>query len=95
MRVKKTLKAKIFFLTKNKRRLLEGEYENLQRFLHGEEAELYSANKQQAKRFHRRIRPDKGYPLSIRKDLLKIEKRDTKIAGYWAIIPVKGRHGGV
>lgn len=40
-------------------------------------------------------KPDKKYPLSIRKDLLKIERRDTKIAEYWARIPVKGRNGGV
>ncbi|MGQ9507737.1 MAG: RNA-guided endonuclease InsQ/TnpB family protein [Candidatus Bathycorpusculaceae bacterium] len=95
MKVKKTIQAKIVFLTKIKQRLLEEEYENLQRLLHGEEAELYSANKQQAKRFYRRIKPDKEYPLSIRKDLLKIERRDTKIAEYWARIPVKGRRGGV
>ena len=34
-------------------------------------------------------------PLSIRKDLIKVEKRDTKIAKYWARIPVSGRRGGV
>ena len=27
--------------------------------------------------------------------MLKIERRDTKIAKYWARIPVKGRRGGV
>jgi len=95
MKVKKTVKAKIVHLTKIKRQLLEEEYENLQRFLHGEDAELYSANKQQAKRFYRKAKPNKEYPLSIRKDLLKIEQRNTKIAEYWAKIPVKGRRGGV
>lgn len=89
------IKAKIVRLTKIKQRLLEEEYENLQRFLRGEEAKLYSANEQQAKRFYKEIKPNKEYPLSIRKDLLKIEKRDTKIAGYWARIPVKGRGGGM
>ena len=33
--------------------------------------------------------------MSIRKDLIKVEKRDTKIAKYWARIPVAGRRGGV
>jgi len=80
--VKKTVKAKIVYLTKVKRQLLEEEYGNLQRFLHGEDAELYSANKQQAKRFYRKVKPNKEYPLSIRKDLLKIERRNTKIAEY-------------
>ena len=28
--------------------------------------------------------------MSIRKDLIKVEKRDTKIAKYWARIPVAG-----
>jgi len=74
MKVKKTVKAKIVYLTKIKRQLLEEEYENLQRFLHGEDVELYSANKQQAKRFYKKIKPDREYPLSIRKDLLKIER---------------------
>jgi len=44
-------------------------------------------------RYYRKINLDKEYPLSIRKDLLKIEYRDTKIAEYWARIPVKGRRG--
>lgn len=95
LNVKKTIKAKIVHLTKVKQRLLEEEYENLQRFLRGESAELYSANRQQAKRFYRKIKPYKEYPLSIRKDLLKVERRNTKIAEYWAKIPVKGRRGGV
>ena len=95
MKVKKTVKAKIVYLTKIKRQLLEEEYENLQRFLHGEDVELYSASKQQAKRFYKKIKPDREYPLSIRKDLLRIERRNTKIARYWARIPVKGRRGGV
>ena len=35
--------------------------------------------------------------MSIRKDLIKVEKRDinTKLTKYWARIPVKGRRGGV
>ncbi|MHA1505824.1 MAG: hypothetical protein ACTSR0_01335 [Candidatus Asgardarchaeia archaeon] len=95
MKVKKTIKAKIVFLTKIKKQLLEEEYQNLQRFLHGKDVELYSANKQQALRFYKKIKPDKEYPLSIMRDLLKIERRNTKIAEYWARIPVKGRRGGV
>ncbi|MGC9346398.1 MAG: RNA-guided endonuclease InsQ/TnpB family protein, partial [Candidatus Bathyarchaeales archaeon] len=95
LKVKKTVKAKIMYLTKVKQLLLENEYEALQRFLRGEKAELYSANRQQAKRFYRKVKPNKEYPLSIRKDLLKVERRNTKIAEYWARIPVKGRRGGV
>jgi len=96
IKVKKVIKTGIVHLTKIKSELLNREYENLQALLHGtHDVELYSANKQQAKRFYKHIKPDKEYPLSIRKDLLKVEERDTKIAKYWVRIPVKGRRGGV
>jgi len=96
MKVTKTIKAAVVHLTKTKEGLLNREYDALQAYLHGSnEVELYSANKQQAKRFYKKIKPDKEYPLSIRKDLLRIEKRDTKIAKYWARVPVKGKKGGV
>jgi len=96
MKAKLTIKAKIVHLTRVKQRLLEAEYENLQRFLRGEkDVPLYSAYKQQALRYYKRVNLNKEYPVSIRKDLLKIERRDTKIAKYWARIPVKGRRGGV
>ncbi|MFX1362514.1 MAG: RNA-guided endonuclease InsQ/TnpB family protein [Promethearchaeota archaeon] len=95
MKAKKTIKARIVYLTKVKQELLDEEYGNLQQLLKGEDAKLYSANKQQAKRFYKKIKPNKEYPLSIRKDLLKVERRGTKITKYWARIPVKGRRGGV
>ena len=92
----KIIKAKIAHLTKIKEKLLSEEYENLQKFLRGEEnVKLYSANKQQAKRYYKKIKPNKEYPLSLRKDLIKVEKRDTKIAKYWVRIPVAGRKGGI
>ncbi len=95
MKARKAIRAKIVRLTKTKQHLLDEEYENLQHLLQGGNAELYSANKQQAKRFYKKVKPKKEYPLSIRKDLLKVERRKTRIAKYWARIPVKGRRGGV
>lgn len=95
MKAKKTIRAKVIALTNVKRRLLEEEYSNLQSFLQGEDVELYSANKQQAKRFYKKINPNKEYPISIRKDLIKVERQPTKIAKYWTMMPVKGRRGGV
>ncbi|MHA1409141.1 MAG: RNA-guided endonuclease InsQ/TnpB family protein [Candidatus Odinarchaeia archaeon] len=96
MKIRKVIKCKIACLTNIKRELLTQEYENLQKFLHGDNSiKLYSANKQQAKRFYKKVKPDKEYPLSIRKDLIKVECRDTEIAKYWARIPVAGRRGGV
>jgi len=96
MKIQKVIKCGIVELTKIKEQLLTEEYENLQRFLGGDNnIKMYSANKHQAKRFYKKIKPDKEYPLSIRKDLIKIEKRDTKIAKYWARIPVAGKRGGI
>ena len=96
MKIQKTIKCGIIGLTKIKERLLREEYENLQRFLRGDKnVRLYSANKQQALRYYKKIKSNKEYPLSIRKDLIRVEKRDTKIAKYWARIPVAGRRGGV
>lgn len=96
MKVQKVVKAKVVGLTRIKRQILDHEYEGLQRFLQGDpNIELYSANKQQARRFYKRIKPEREYPLSIRKDLIRVECCDTKIARYWVRIPVKLRRGGV
>ncbi len=96
MEIQKTIKAKVVGLTNVKHQVLDHEYEELQRFLQGDPSiELYSANKQQAKRFYKSIKPKREYPLSIRKDLIRVERRDTKIACYWVRIPVKLRRGGV
>lgn len=96
MQVQKVIRAKVVGLTNIKRQILDHEYEELQRFLQGDSnVELYSANKQQAQRFYKRIKPEREYPLSIRKDLIRVERRDTKIASYWVRIPVKLRRGGV
>jgi putative transposase len=96
MQVRKVVKAKVVGLTRIKRQILDHEYEGLQRFLQGDPSvELYSANKQQARRFYRHVKSEREYPLSIRKDLIRVECRDTKVACYWVRIPVKLRRGGV
>lgn len=96
MLVAKTLKCKVFQPTKLKYSLLNQEYENLQKFLRGnKEVKLYSANKQQALRFYKEIKPNKEYPLSIRKDLIKIKETNHKLAKYWVRLPIAGRRGGI
>lgn len=97
MLVGKTIKCKIFQPTKLKYDILNQEYENLQKFLQGENAELYSANKQQAFRFYHKIigKAEKEYPLSIRKDLIRAKETKHKLAKYWVRIPVKDRRGGL
>ncbi|RLF89019.1 hypothetical protein DRN43_04625 [Thermococci archaeon] len=96
MKARKTIKCGVVFLTKHKQNLLDQEYDNFQHFLQtGEDLGVYSAHKQQARRFYKKIKKSREYPISIRNDLLKIEKRPTKIVKYWARIPVKGQYGGV
>lgn len=96
MNIQKTVKAKVVGLTNIKRQILDHEYDGIQRFLQGDPSvDLYSANKQQAQRFYKRIKPDREYPLSVRKDLIRVERHDTKITRYWVRIPVKLRRGGV
>jgi len=93
----KTIKAKIVSPTKRKERLIEAEYQGFQEILHGGDAPIYSATRQQAERLRKRIgKPKhKHYPLIIRRDTLKVEKRDTKLASYWARIPIGGVRGGI
>jgi len=97
MLVGKTIKSKVFQPTKLKYDILDQEYKNLQRFLQGEDVELYSANKQQAFRFYHKIigNAKKEYPLSIRKDLIRVKETKHKLAKYWIRIRVKGRRGGL
>ena len=51
---------------------------------------LYSANKQQAQRFYKTVKPNQEYPISVRNDLLKIKKVGNRVSEHWAKIPVKG-----
>jgi putative transposase len=93
----KTIKAKIISPTRKKERLLEREYQGFQDILQGKDASIYSATKQQAQRLRRRIKKlkHKHYPLIIRRDTFKIEKRDTKLASWWARIPIGGVREGI
>ena len=61
----------------------------------GEDGGVYSATKQRGKRTYRKIKPDKEYPLVIRKDLMDIRKTNNKLAKYWARIPICGVRGGI
>ncbi|MEM3832080.1 MAG: hypothetical protein QW128_00555 [Thermoprotei archaeon] len=96
MKAKKTIKAKILELRKGKEELLRREYENWQRYLHGDKfVPLYSATRQQADRLLRRIgKPKEGkeYPLILRRD---VYRADTKLTPYWLKIPIYGVRGGI
>jgi putative transposase len=86
-----TIRCGIVLPTKRKQMLLEKEYTNLQLFLKGKDVPLYSANKQQALRFYKKIKR-KEYPLSLRNDLIDVQKSK---CFYFLKIPVAGVKGGI
>ena len=86
-----TIRCGIVLPTKRKLELLDAEYQNLQLFLKGENVPLYSANKQQALRFYQKIKM-KEYPLSLRNDLIDVQKSKSF---YFLKVPVHGIRGGL
>jgi hypothetical protein len=88
--VTKCYRCKIVGLTKTKQHLLTSleqdtlaalsqEYDNLQHYLRTrEDLGLYSANKQQADRFYKKIKK-RQYPISVRSDLEGREKSKHRI----------------
>lgn len=99
MEVQKTVKTKLHSLTNRKSELLSREYSNFQKAIKGEEANLYSATKQQVQRVIDQNNPRYEQPIRLRNDVIKIENRNTEITKYWAKIPVynpeKGRGDSV
>ncbi len=106
--VRKTIKCKIIKPTELKLKHLNKENNNLQELLQLEKfgldflpiynslkKKVYSANIQQALRFYKKIKLDKEYPISFRKDLLEVRKTDNKLSKYWVKIPTKQRKGGL
>ena len=87
-----TVQAGIVRLTQRKREALDREYSNLQKFLNGDKTvPLYSANKQQALRYYKRMKR-KEYPLSLRNDLINIKRAKA----FWFLkIPVRDVRGGI
>ncbi|MBI4170976.1 MAG: hypothetical protein HY514_04725, partial [Candidatus Aenigmarchaeota archaeon] len=105
-KVQKIIKCKVVGLTNIKEAQLRSEFSNIQTLLQLEKEgldilpqyknlQLHSANKQQALRFYKRIDTNKDYPISVRKDLIKIEEKNNKLAKYWCRILVRGRRGGL
>jgi len=88
-----TIQAGIVGLTRRKKEILDREYSNLQRFLRGDRTSpLYSANKQQALRYYKKVKQKKEYPLSLRNNLINL--RRAKV--FWFLkIPVYGVRGGI
>ncbi|RZN61905.1 hypothetical protein [Methanonatronarchaeum sp. AMET6-2] len=90
MKSTKTIQSGLVNITKTKKDILNQEYDNLQKYLQGEEdVKLYSANKQQAERYYNKIKEDREYPISIRKDYIDVQKCETDVCDYYVNIPVK------
>ncbi|MEM3467012.1 MAG: transposase [Thermoproteota archaeon] len=93
---KKTIKAKILELSEKEEEGLRHEYENFQRYLRGEKTvQLYSATKQKADRFLRRLNgklKEREYPLPLRNDTYKIY---TEQSPHVFKIPIYSIWGGV
>ncbi|MHC1610024.1 MAG: RNA-guided endonuclease InsQ/TnpB family protein [Candidatus Methanospirareceae archaeon] len=91
--MKLTIQAGVVGLTRRKKEILDREYSNLQRFLKGDKTvSLYSANKQQALRYYRKVKQKKEYPLSLRNDLINLRRAKA----FWFLkIPVHGVRGGI
>lgn len=104
MLVSKTIKCRIFKPTKLKYNLLNQEYSNFQDFIKlesndldwlSEKISIYSVYKQQARRYYKKINSKKEYPISIRKDRIKINETNHKLAKYWINIRIKAKRGGI
>lgn len=98
MMVQKTVKAKIFGLTRIKEALLREEYDNFQAHLKGFDVPLYSATKQQAQRLLRKLngKPKrKEYPMILRRDVFNIRATENKLAKFWVKIPIHHVKGGI
>jgi putative transposase len=95
---KLTIKAKVTDDSKTKLELLNREYGAFQAYMQGNQnADLYSATKQQADRLKQRIMKNgrlntkRQYPMILRRDLIEVQK-DTKFPRvYWMKVPAYPR----
>ena len=98
MKLNRTIHAKLILDRKGKREAVEREYDAWQRELRGSNEQLYSATKQQAERFMRRVKQQnhrglkmQEYPMILRHDCVKVEKRKDSVFGWWVRVPVNPR----
>ena len=90
MMLQKTVRAKLFSLTKIKEQKINREYWNFQKALNGKDVSLYSATKQQAERNRKKWSGYGEFPLIIRRDCFRVKDLGLKLARWWAKIPIFG-----
>ena len=86
-----TVRVKLHSLTERKARLVEREYSAFQDAVHGDDANRYSATKQQAAnvRSNENPRADTEQPVVLRNDCITIEHdEDTVLSSWWFKLPV-------
>jgi putative transposase len=95
VKLKRTIHAKLILDRKGKREAIEREYWAWQRQLHGNDEQLYSATKQQAERFKRRVGKQNGhglrqreYPMILRRGCVKIQWQTVSLFKWWIRIPL-------
>jgi IS605 OrfB family transposase len=98
MKLKRTIHAKLVLDRGGKREAVEREYWAWQRQLGGKDETLYSAAKQQAQRFRRRVKKQnrhglkrKEYPMILRRDCVKVQCQKDSVFRWWIRIPVNPR----
>jgi putative transposase len=95
VKLKRTIHAKLILDRKGKREAIEREYDAWQRQLRGNNEQLYSATKQQAERFKRRVKKQnhhglkmQEYPTILRRDCVKLQQQNNSIFHWWIRIPL-------
>lgn len=86
-----TVRVKLHSLTERKSGLLTREYDAFQTTIQGDDADLYSATKQQASKVRKQKNPrrDTEQPVVLRNDVLGVEyDEDTVLSSWWVKIPV-------
>lgn len=86
--VAKTIRVKLHSLTNVKERLLSREYAAFQRAVQGEDADLYSATKQQARKVRRQKNPRFEQPVVLRNDVLTVVEQKLPLSKHWVKVPV-------
>ena len=98
MEAKKTITCRIIEPNKCKLEALKSEYDKVQRYIKGEDFDIYSATVQAMDKYtdFGRLKDDKEYPWYLRNDTFSVGKAETTDKfDYWAKIPVKDVYGGV
>lgn len=98
MKAEKTVVCRITEPNKNKLKKLEREYNKVQRYIKGQDIDIYSATQQAVDKYtdFNSLKKDKEYPWHLRNDTFTAEKAEnTKRFNYWAKIPIAEKHGKI